>query len=252
MKKRIQGIIIGFLTATLLSGITVWAATGSQSISVTYRNIKLYVDGALITPKDVSGNIVEPFIYNGTTYLPVRAVGEALGKQVDWDGDTSSVYVGGMPNRPALEVPLYNKPYFEIGDSAGYLASGNITYNSIKIYTNKYNKLDNSQYSYINYVSYHINMAATKFKATLTSPQLYSGDNHPELVYKIYGDNKLLYTSPIMTPSVDSIPVAVDISGFMDLKIETDLATVGGYTYSGYQGLCIKGIENAVIVTTDY
>jgi hypothetical protein len=56
-----------------------------KTISATYNNIKLYVDGTLITPKDAAGNVVNPFIYNGTTYLPVRAVGSALGKTVGWD-----------------------------------------------------------------------------------------------------------------------------------------------------------------------
>lgn len=84
----------------LLSGMTVWAATGTQNISVAYRNINLYVDGSLITPKDANGNVVEPFIYNGTTYLPVRAVGEALNKPVDWDGSTNTVYIGNKPNNP--------------------------------------------------------------------------------------------------------------------------------------------------------
>ena len=39
----------------------------------------------------------EPFIYNGTTYLPIRAVGEAVGKQVSWDGRTNTVYLGDSP-----------------------------------------------------------------------------------------------------------------------------------------------------------
>ncbi|MDR0294671.1 MAG: copper amine oxidase N-terminal domain-containing protein, partial [Prevotellaceae bacterium] len=61
-----------------------------KNIEVSYNNIQLIIDGTKITPKDVNGNIVEPFIYNGTTYLPVRAVGEALGKTVDWDGATQT------------------------------------------------------------------------------------------------------------------------------------------------------------------
>lgn len=33
------------------------------------------------------------FIMNDTTYVPLRAVSEALGAQVEWDGNTSSVYI---------------------------------------------------------------------------------------------------------------------------------------------------------------
>lgn len=43
--------------------------------------------------KDSSGKTVEPFAYKGTTYLPVRAVGEALNKKVDWDGKTQTVII---------------------------------------------------------------------------------------------------------------------------------------------------------------
>ena len=59
-----------------------------------YNGIKIYVDGDKITPKDGNGKIVDPFIYDGTTYLPVRAVSEALGKQVAWDDKSNSVYIG--------------------------------------------------------------------------------------------------------------------------------------------------------------
>lgn len=33
-----------------------------------------FVIGVKIEPKDATGETVEPFIYNGTTYLPVRAI----------------------------------------------------------------------------------------------------------------------------------------------------------------------------------
>ena len=47
-----------------------------------YDNIKIFMDGEEVTPKDGNGQSVEPFIYNGTTYLPVRAVSNAIGKEV--------------------------------------------------------------------------------------------------------------------------------------------------------------------------
>jgi hypothetical protein len=95
MVKRFQVILVCFLAAVLfISAFTVLAATNTINISVTYRDIKLYVDGELITPKDANNNVVEPFIYNGTTYLPIRAIGEALGKDVEWEGSTNSVFIG--------------------------------------------------------------------------------------------------------------------------------------------------------------
>lgn len=69
-----------------------------KTVTIEYANIKMVVDGIPVTPKDANGKTVEPFIYNGTTYLPVRAVGDAIGKQVSWDGKSKTVYLGEAPN----------------------------------------------------------------------------------------------------------------------------------------------------------
>ena len=71
------------------------ASSRTATATVTYRDIKLEVNGQLITPKDAGGNIVEPFIIDGTTYLPVRAVGDALSLDVDWNAETSTVFLDG-------------------------------------------------------------------------------------------------------------------------------------------------------------
>ncbi|MDR0424251.1 MAG: copper amine oxidase N-terminal domain-containing protein [Clostridiales Family XIII bacterium] len=98
-RERLKGIFIGMAAACLICGAiaTVHASIGTYQINATYSNVKIYVEGKLIDPRDANGVYVEPFIVNGTTYLPVRAVSEALGYDVEWDGDTRSVYVGKPP-----------------------------------------------------------------------------------------------------------------------------------------------------------
>ena len=94
MNKRIQGVVIGMLvTIILFGGVAIADFSKTETITALYRNIKIVIDGKEFIPKDVNNNIVEPFIYNGTTYLPVRAVSQALGREVSWDGDTSTVYI---------------------------------------------------------------------------------------------------------------------------------------------------------------
>ena len=85
------------LCAALTAGTALAANTVYRTITVEYSGIKLVIDGVEITPKDVNGTTVEPFIYNGTTYLPVRAVGNAIGKQVTWDGENQTIYLGDVP-----------------------------------------------------------------------------------------------------------------------------------------------------------
>ena len=101
--KKIIIICIAALLLLLLFVSPVLAESVKKNIDVSYNNIKLVVDGRVVTPKDVNGNIVEPFIYNGTTYLPVRAVSEALGKRVEWDPATYTVYVGENHNLQSQE-----------------------------------------------------------------------------------------------------------------------------------------------------
>lgn len=85
--QRLKDIVATAIITSLVVGSlpVAFAKVSQMNIPVTYNNIKVVVDGKqLITDK-------EPFIYDGTTYLPVRAVGEAVGKNVGWDGVTQTV-----------------------------------------------------------------------------------------------------------------------------------------------------------------
>lgn len=97
MKERRRGFISGVLTTVIaLSLVGTAAATiGSRSVQADYNNIKITLNGAQVTPTDANGNAVEPFAVNGTTYLPVRAVADALGVDVQWDGKTGTVVLSG-------------------------------------------------------------------------------------------------------------------------------------------------------------
>ena len=118
MKKTTRITAILLVCALLLCGGVLAAGSTvvkTQTLTAYYSNISLVVDGVKITPKDANGTVVEPFIVDGTTYLPVRAIGEALGKQVSWDGDTRTVYVGEVPDTDTylMDVcPPYQTKYY--------------------------------------------------------------------------------------------------------------------------------------------
>ncbi|MCD8050016.1 MAG: peptidylprolyl isomerase [Clostridia bacterium] len=61
--------------------------------SKIYSDVRAYVDGELIVPTDVSANYVAPKNVDGTVYLPVRAIAEALGMSVEWDNEARSVVI---------------------------------------------------------------------------------------------------------------------------------------------------------------
>ena len=128
MKQRIQGIIIGMLISAVLFNGFVYAAQNNDVVQRIFNNIKITLNGNEIIPKDVNGNSVEPFIIDGTTYLPVRAIGNALGLNVDWDSSTNTVVLSDPQYKAESEypeaeyikgevVPLYINPKLEYKDN---------------------------------------------------------------------------------------------------------------------------------------
>lgn len=88
-KGFLAGVVVSALAVSLAG--TAAATIGSRTLTADYSDIKMYINGEYVTPTDADGNAVEPFAINGTTYLPVRAIGNALGMNVNWDASTNSV-----------------------------------------------------------------------------------------------------------------------------------------------------------------
>ena len=90
-------------TITLTSPRTTGAATGTpdvnpreSTVSVSLRDdFTIIVDGVTQQFYDAGGNRVYPLLHNGVTYLPIRAVGELMGKVVSWDNNTQTVTISG-------------------------------------------------------------------------------------------------------------------------------------------------------------
>ncbi|WP_157685500.1 stalk domain-containing protein [Paenibacillus donghaensis] len=115
-----KAFISSLLATGLLTGaVGVYAADG-VSLVKAYLNstIKFTVDGTAWTPKDASGKKLSPLVYNGSTYLPAKAVGEALSAEVLWNGNTKTVEIkttsdanAGIPyNDAATTAPVNNTP----------------------------------------------------------------------------------------------------------------------------------------------
>ena len=79
MKKfSFKSYMAGILTAiTVMTPILAVGAVSSQTIDVIFGKIKLIVNGNAINE--------DTLLYNGTTYLPIRAVGKALNADVSYD-----------------------------------------------------------------------------------------------------------------------------------------------------------------------
>ena len=156
MNKRLQGALAGILIGALFTGGASYAKNAVEYLSVNYNNIKVYKDNVQYQLKDASGKIVEPFIYNGTTYLPVRGVAELAGMPVTWDDSTKSVYLWQSASQEAdliVACPPYDSKNCSIYDVDEYFKMDGSNYcNGFRLWTssgyaqfnlgNKYKTLD--------------------------------------------------------------------------------------------------------------
>lgn len=91
MKGTFRGILIGMALSLVIFGAA--EAAGWYKTITVYNGPDIYVKGEKIDPTDINGNKVETFVYNGTTYVPLRAVSTALDKLVSYDKSTHRVNI---------------------------------------------------------------------------------------------------------------------------------------------------------------
>lgn len=206
-KTRCLALLLALVLAVALA-VPALAALNRKTIEV-YTGVNIYVDDYLLEPKDANGNPVEAFVYNGTTYLPVRAVGEAVGKTVQWEGKTNSVYLGKHTgDTPAVwleDLDYFTGEHISTSDPEAKVDNLGNTYDhatSENIY-NTY--LINGQYSAISGTIYQMYeyRSSTMRRATL----------------RIYGDDELLYEAQV-TGGVEPIDFYVDLTGVLKLTVD--------------------------------
>jgi len=102
-KTKMKVLIVMVLVVALLlpTGAVMASAPGELTVS----EARLFVNGNEVATSQ-GGN--EPFIVGGTTYLSIRALSIALGVDISWRPETSSVYVGDAPETGTLMITAGN------------------------------------------------------------------------------------------------------------------------------------------------
>lgn len=89
MKKRIPAIILMFV----LFLTTSYAANTYRKTIIVTSGVNVEFNNEAIDMTDANGKAVEAFIYNGTTYVPIRAVSNAFGADIGYDRNTQTISV---------------------------------------------------------------------------------------------------------------------------------------------------------------
>ena len=98
-----KSVSVVALAALLTVGAAAASSAVRQKITAELRpDITLKVNGEVQELKKGDGKELYAITYNGTTYLPVRAVGEAVGMEVRWDSKSQTVSLTGESRKPAV------------------------------------------------------------------------------------------------------------------------------------------------------
>lgn len=106
MKRNYKLIIVLIIIISILVGNIAMAAGTKQKIEVVFNSVKLVVNGKKVNADNI--------LYNGTTYVPLRAISEMLNKEVIWDKDTNTASINDK-TPVTTPIKIEQLPYnFEI------------------------------------------------------------------------------------------------------------------------------------------
>lgn len=189
------------------------AALTSRTIEVL-QGVDIYVDGVKMVPTDANGKQVETFVYNGTTYVPLRAVSQYLDKSVSWDGENQRAYIGEVPGEKQylLDVcPPYQTDDYEapttITMAGKKYANGFIIRGGYALFNL------NGQYNTLSFDVGHID-----------------GKNMGEATLNIYLDGELTFSKDL---TGEMMPTHYDIPLYGALQMKIEIPFPGTFRYYG-------------------
>ena len=94
-KLALRGLLPVLCALMLLGPLTAVGRAVSTVTAQLRPDVAIVIDGSQRVFYNAAGQQVHPISYGGTTYLPLRAIGELMGKNVDWNQDTLTVTLSG-------------------------------------------------------------------------------------------------------------------------------------------------------------
>ncbi len=231
-KQTAKGFLAGMLTTVLVLGTatSALALSSPETIQCFMGGIKIFIDGQLQVPTDVTGKVVEPIIYNGTTYLPVRALtGMLTDKSVEWDSDTESVYIGLKPGKGEV-IQLQDMEAYRGGIREGSDARFQLLGETQSPVNSIFAKYSDDTRN----VTYILNEQYTTLQGTLAVySEAISTSVGGVRVYSVdRNGNETLIKEYALSAGDDPIPVTFNVRGCYAIKISVG----GGFTVGEYSG----------------
>lgn len=217
MKKRLVSILCIAALMVACLGIGAAAAGGLEKIQAYLnRDIAIKLNGQTQTMYDVNGTRVYPISYNGTTYVPIRAVSNMLGIDVEWDSANYTVLLGETGT--AKDFIEDFEPYAAYGFYRRTVADARPKTIAGKTYT-----------SYLYFDSYSAKRSAYydlggKYDTlTLQAYQEHTDKNgSDDINVQFWGDNNTLLATCYVKRNALPETFTIDVSGVTQLTITSN------------------------------
>lgn len=222
-KSYIKGLATGIVgTALFVSTIS-----SVDAFEPYYKNIKAFVTTIKIVIDGKPAVLQsEPLLIEGKTYLPLRDIGEALDKQVEFDGANNTIFIGqGEKNyRPSTGIyqlePLHGETYLNVGYGGDDYLQPADEGGKISLYKQNFSTINSI--AFLDGSSVAFNLYDHKYYLI----RGFAGvdDSNPSYtekgIVKFYGDGKEIATITTGTKRDEPIPFEVDVTGIEKLEIK--------------------------------
>lgn len=102
MKKIVCSLIAGILVCSMVVPAFAENKTNAQERS----DFIIEIDGEKCLFTRADGSVALPILYNNTTYLPLRAIGKIMGKNVNWDESTKTITLSGKRDKTDEKINI--------------------------------------------------------------------------------------------------------------------------------------------------
>ncbi|CAH8706349.1 copper amine oxidase N-terminal domain-containing protein [Paenibacillus thiaminolyticus] len=208
MKKK---AVVTITAAAMAFGIVAGASAAPvlEKISAQLNwSIKFQVNGKEWKAQDSAGNKLAPIIYGGTTYLPVRAVADALGTAVEYDSKNDTIYLGEKSSTTPITSEKIKLSYSSMSTKdKQYTVQGGVDYGSGIVFD-------------------ELNSAAKSFelqpenKYQKLDLKVFVLDIEGEIEVKVYDDSDTVLKHVTLSSQDKIQDISVDIGGSKSIRIE--------------------------------
>ena len=230
IREKLHGaknFILGMVTMALVFALvmSVSAQVRTRNVTITYDNIRITIDGRETPLTDLQGRVIEPFLMDGTMFVPISPLVRQFGKTSTYDASTRTLAIRTVPTA-GTPVPLAELRVSATSDSAWRGAnewvdnSGVTRRNVLYIGANTAVTRGSRNYS--------LNGEFTNITGVISVRNDWRGRSGTMARVRIFGDNDMvIFESSFFSGETHPETFNVNVAGVNNLRIEITSAHIG-------------------------